>query len=142
MHPAVGSAGGIADFTGTTVFVPPAALFDYLSDVGNLPRYFSRMTSAQPGQGEEVRTTAKMPDGTEAQGHKATRGSASTRARSASHGGLRPQCVLRAPAGPAGRAGQRGGGAPAQHPVPEGDSQVQDGVSETLANIKKQAESS
>jgi len=43
-------------------------LFDYLSDVGNLPRYFSRMTSAQPGQGEEVRTTAKMPDGTEAQG--------------------------------------------------------------------------
>ncbi len=40
-------------------------LFDYLSTVSNLPRYFSRMTSVEPGDGEEVRTTARMPDGHE-----------------------------------------------------------------------------
>jgi uncharacterized membrane protein len=59
----------MGDFTGsTTVNVSPSKLFDYLSDVGNLPDYFARMTSAQPGDGEEVHTTARMPDGQEVQG--------------------------------------------------------------------------
>ena len=41
------------------------SVFDYLSDVSNLPRYFSRMTSAEPGEGEEVHTTAEVPSGGE-----------------------------------------------------------------------------
>jgi uncharacterized membrane protein len=36
------------------------AVFDYLSDVANLPRYFDRMTSAERGDGEEVRVTADI----------------------------------------------------------------------------------
>jgi len=59
----------MTDYSGTiTVSLAPAALFEYLSDVSNLPRYFARMTSAEKGEGEEVRTTARMPDGTEVQG--------------------------------------------------------------------------
>lgn len=59
----------MADFTeSTTIDMPAQALFDYLSEVGNLPKYFARMTSAEPGDGEEVHTTARMPDGTEVAG--------------------------------------------------------------------------
>ena len=59
----------MGDFTGSTsVSIPVDALFGLLSDVGNLPRYFARMTSAEPGDGEQVRTTATLPDGTEVQG--------------------------------------------------------------------------
>ncbi len=44
-------------------------LFDYLSDVANLPRYFPRMTSAEAVEGEEaVHVTAKTPDGHEVEG--------------------------------------------------------------------------
>lgn len=48
--------------------VPPGRVFDYLSDVSNLPKYFNRMTSAQPAQGEAVQTKAKLPDGSEVEG--------------------------------------------------------------------------
>ena len=41
----------------TTVEAEADALFDYLSDVGNLPRYFSRMTEAEPAGGEAVHVT-------------------------------------------------------------------------------------
>ena len=59
----------MGDFSGTTtVDAGSQALFDYLSDAGNLPQYFSRLTSAVPGEGEEIKTTAKMPDGPEVQG--------------------------------------------------------------------------
>jgi uncharacterized membrane protein len=59
----------MADFTGTTtVDASQKALFAFLSDVSNLPRYFARMTSATPGNGEEVHTTAQMPDGTTVEG--------------------------------------------------------------------------
>ena len=59
----------MADFRATTtVDAAEGALFDYLSQVQNLPHYFSRMTSATPGDGEEVHTTAQMPDGTEVEG--------------------------------------------------------------------------
>ncbi len=40
------------------------ALFDYLADVGNLPTYFSAMTSAEPAEGEAVKVTAVV-DGNE-----------------------------------------------------------------------------
>lgn len=59
----------MGDFTGsTTVDASSDALFDYLSDIGNLPDYFARMTSAEPGDGEEVKTTAQTPDGQEVAG--------------------------------------------------------------------------
>lgn len=59
----------MGNFTGnTTVTASAEAVFDFLADVSNMSSYFSRMTSARPGQGEEVHTTAKMPDGTEVEG--------------------------------------------------------------------------
>lgn len=44
----------------TTVNATPQALFDYLADVDNLPRYFERMVSASPGNGEEVKVAARL----------------------------------------------------------------------------------
>lgn len=59
----------MADFTGTTtVHAADDVLFGYLSDVQNLPKYFARMTSVQPGNGNEVYTTAALPDGSQVEG--------------------------------------------------------------------------
>jgi uncharacterized membrane protein len=59
----------MADYQASTQLSAPAQhAFDYLSDVNNLPAYFDRMTSARPGDGETVQTTAKIPDGTEVAG--------------------------------------------------------------------------
>ncbi len=41
----------------------PAAVFDYVSEVANLPRYFDSMTSAEATGPEEVHVTAEVPDG-------------------------------------------------------------------------------
>lgn len=130
----------MADFTGTTtVSVPTTPLFDYLSDVGNLPKYFSRMTSARPGQGEEVKTTAKMPDGTEVQGDAWFRvDQAAQRLEWGSEGPSEYSGSLDVrPSGEGSEVEVR------LHTtrVQPGDRQVQDGVEETLANIKQQAES-
>lgn len=46
-----------------SIAAPSSALFDYLSEVSNLPKYFTRMVTAEPGEGEAVRTSARMPDG-------------------------------------------------------------------------------
>lgn len=130
----------MADFTGTTaVSAPTTALFDYLSDVGNLPKYFSRMTSARPGDGEEVKTTATMPDGTEVQGdawfrvdRDAQRIEWGSEGPSEYSGSLDVQ-----PSGDGSEVEVR------LHTtrVEPGDREVQDGVDETLANIRVQAES-
>ncbi|WP_168582501.1 SRPBCC family protein [Gephyromycinifex aptenodytis] len=48
------------------VDVEPRRLFDYLSDVGNLPRYMPRLSHAEPaGDDGAVQVTAhpKLPDG-------------------------------------------------------------------------------
>lgn len=59
----------MADFTDSThLDVDAQTVFDYLSDVSNLPHYFARMIEATPGDGEEVHTKARMPDGQEVQG--------------------------------------------------------------------------
>jgi len=59
----------MGDFQATTkVDAAEGALFDYLSQVGNLPDYFSRMTSAKAGDGEEVHTAARLPDGQQVEG--------------------------------------------------------------------------
>ncbi len=52
----------------TTVNADAAALFAFLSDVRNLPRYVSRMTAARTGDGNEVLTESETPDGTRAEG--------------------------------------------------------------------------
>ena len=49
------------------VNAPAQALFDYLADVRNMPRYFSSMTSAEPAEGEAVQVTAVV-DGKEREG--------------------------------------------------------------------------
>lgn len=47
------------EYTSTrTVDADAERLFAFLSDVSNLPRYFSAMTEARPGDGESVITTA------------------------------------------------------------------------------------
>lgn len=51
-----------------SVDAPANALFSYLSDIGNLPKYFSRMTSAEPAGEEAVRTTATELDGRTVEG--------------------------------------------------------------------------
>jgi uncharacterized membrane protein len=130
----------MADFTGTTtVSVPPTALFDYLSDVSNLPKYFSRMTSARPGDGEEVKTTAKMPDGTEVQAD------AWFRVDQDAH---RLEWGSEGESEYSGYLDVRSSGDGSEVEVhlhttrvADGDSQTQDGVQETLGNIKQQAES-
>ena len=43
-----------------TVEAPAGALFEFLSDVGNLPRYSERMTAAEPAGGEAVRVRAEI----------------------------------------------------------------------------------
>ena len=43
-----------------TVEAPAGALFEFLADVGNLPRYFERMTAAEPAGGEAVRVRAEI----------------------------------------------------------------------------------
>lgn len=130
----------MGDFTGTTsVSIPIDALFGYLSDVSNLPRYFARMTSASPGEGEQVRTTARMPDGTEVHGDAWFR--VDPAARRIEWGSQ----------GPSEYAGDLqlipdGQGSEVEvhlHTtrVPDGDRGVSDGLRETLANIKAHAES-
>lgn len=129
----------MGDFTdSTTVDVPPQALFDYLSEVKNLPKYFARMTSARPGDGEEVHTTARMPDGTEVEGDAWFRVSdSSQRIEWGSEGASDYHGSLDVNA-----AGDGSEVVVHLHTtrVPDGDEQVMGGVRETLASIKEQAE--
>jgi hypothetical protein len=51
----VGDHSGSAD-----AGVPAGQLFDYLSEVSNLPRYFTAMTSAEPAGQDEVHVVADV----------------------------------------------------------------------------------
>lgn len=51
----------------TEVAAPAEQLFDYLSDVGNLPKYFTSMESATPAEGDAVHTVAAV-EGTRREG--------------------------------------------------------------------------
>jgi uncharacterized membrane protein len=46
-----------------TVDATPDRLFEFLSDVENLPKYFARLTEAHPATGDEVHVKAKVPAG-------------------------------------------------------------------------------
>lgn len=50
-----------------SVHAPAQELFDFLAEVRNLPRYFERMTSAEPADGDAVQVEAVVPGG----GHQA-----------------------------------------------------------------------
>lgn len=129
----------MGDFTGTTtVDVDTAKVFDYLSEISNLPKYFARMTSAQPGDGREVKTTAKMPDGQEVQGDAwFTVDDSAQRIEWGSEG----------PNDYHGYVDVRPAGSGSEVEVhihttrvPDGNSEIEDGVRETLAKIKQQVE--
>lgn len=130
----------MGDFEATTgVDAAEGALFDYLSDVGNLPRYFARMTSARPGDGEEVHTTAQLPDGRQVEGDAWFRADTGTRriewgseGPSDYHGSL----AVGAAAGGGAEVTVR------MHTtrVPDGDSEVQQGLEDTLSTIKRLVE--
>lgn len=49
----------------TTVRMPVDDLFEYLSQVENLPRYMSRMTSARPVTGDEIEVEARIDASTD-----------------------------------------------------------------------------
>lgn len=129
----------MGDFTGsTTVDVSASALFDYLSSVRNLPRYFTGMTSAEPGDGEEVHTTAKLPDGREVEGDAWFR---------VDDGAQRIEWGSEGPNDYHGYVDVTASGDGSQVEVhlhttrvDDGDADVERGIQETLANIKRQAE--
>ena len=130
----------MSDYSGTThVSLAPAALFDYLSDISNLPRYFARMTSAQKGDGDEVLTTAKMPDGTEVEGRAYFRVDTSAqRLEWGSEGPSEYSGSLDVAADGDGSTVSVTLNTSRTH---EGDPEVQQGIDETLASIRSQAES-
>lgn len=129
----------MAEHEGTeTVDAQPDALFDYLSDVSHLPAYFSRMTEASAGEGEEVHTAARMPNGEEVRGDAWFHVDDSARCiewgsegPNDYHGWLQ---VAEAP----------GGSAVEVHISTErvANGEVDRGIAETLANIKRIVEGS
>jgi hypothetical protein len=51
----------VGDYSGSAdVRVPAGQLFGYLSEVSNLPRYFTAMTSAEPAGQDEVHVVADV----------------------------------------------------------------------------------
>lgn len=129
----------MADFTESTkVDLPAPTLFEYLSDVANLPEYFSRLTSARPGDGEEVHTTARMPDGTEVAGDAWFRvDDSSQRIEWGSEGPNVYSGYLDVT--PAGEASEVEVHIHTSR-VQDQDQQILDGIRETLATIKQQVE--
>jgi uncharacterized membrane protein len=130
----------MADYSGTTdVSLAPAALFEYLSDVSNLPRYFARMTSAAKGDGDEVLTTARMPDGTEVEGKAWFRvDDAAQRLEWGSEGASEYSGSLEVRAAGDGSQVAVTLNTTRTH---EDDPEVQQGIEQTLASIRSQAES-
>jgi uncharacterized protein YndB with AHSA1/START domain len=54
-----------------TIDATPDELFDFLSQVENLPKYFARLTEAHPATGDEVRVKAQLPpEATEGEGEE------------------------------------------------------------------------
>ena len=122
----------------TTVDAGETALFDYLSDVRNLPDYFARMISAEQGNGEEVHTTATLPDGQQVAGDAWFRVDESAR---------RIDWGSEGPNGYHGTlhvadAGERAEVTVRLHTtrVDDGAREVQQGLDETMANIKRLVE--
>ena len=122
----------------TTVNAAEGALFDYLSQVGNLPQYFARMTSASTGDGEEVHTTAQMPDGQQEEGDAWFRvDEQAPRIEWGAEGANDYRGSLEVTA-----TGDTSEVQVRMHTsrVPDGNDEVQQGLEETLASIKRLVE--
>ena len=52
-----------------TIDADPDELFDYLSQIENLPKYFSRMTEAHSATGDQVHVTARVPEAAAGEGN-------------------------------------------------------------------------
>ena len=128
----------MADFRGTTTVQAPAQqVFDYLSDVGNLPEYMAMMTSARRGDGDAVHTTASLPDGSEVEGEAWFRTDADAR---------RVEWGAQGPHDYRGELEVTGDGGTSQVTMrlhttraEDDDEQVQGGIDETLADIARLA---
>lgn len=131
----------MADFhDSTTVAASAGDLFDFLAEVANLPRYFDRMTSAAPGEGEEVTTTASLPDGRSVEGTAWFR---------VDRPGQRIEWGSEGPSNYHGQLDVTPDGDGSQVSVQlhttrvdEGNEEVRAGLAQTLANIKAQIEGS
>lgn len=129
----------MGDFTGSiNVNQGADAVFDYLSDVGNLPQYFSRMTSAEPADGEAIETTAKLPDGREVNGEAWFK---------VDHDARRIEWGSEGPSDYSGYLDVSGSGDSARVEVhlhttrvEDGNAEVKDGIQATLNNIKSATE--
>lgn len=95
------------------------------------------MTSAHPGHGEDVETTAQLADGREVQGTAWFR---------ADPEAYRLEWGSEGPSGYGGRLEVSPSGEHSRVEVwlhttrPDGDEQVRDGIDETLANVKRLVE--
>lgn len=129
----------MGDFTGSvTVEASSEAVFRYLSNVDNLPRYFSRMTSAERGSGEEVKTTAALPDGRVVSGDAWFRVNEDAR---------RIEWGSEGPSNYAGHLDVTGSDTSVQVEVhlhttraDDDNAEVKNGITETLRNIKRVVE--
>ena len=111
-------------------------LFDYLSDVDNLPHYFARITAAEPTDDDAVHVTAKLPSGDVV---GARRGSRSITRTRRSRGGQRAPITITAISRSPGSATTRAVAVTVSTTRVEGD-RIQQGVQETVELIKKQVE--
>lgn len=119
----------------TTVSADADALFAYLSDVENLPRYFAATRSAEPAGGDAVHTEAEV-DGQRVEGEAWFRTEDGDRT------------ITRGSEGPHDYRGElavSGDGATSQVTVrlhtEHGDADtIERGLAETLATIKKNVE--
>lgn len=122
-----------------TVNAAQGALFDYLSEVGNLPDYFARMTSAKAGGGQEVHTTAQMLDGQQVEGNawfrvdtQAHRIEWGSEGPNDYHGSLEVSATDNNTSEVAARLHTTR--------VPDGNEEVQQGLDDTLATITRLVE--
>ena len=122
----------------TTVDTDENALFDYLSQVSNLPRYFTRMTSARRGDGEEVHVTADLGPIAQVEGNAWFRVDDDAQDHRVGVGGPErlPGSLQVSAAGPGAEVHAR------LHStrVGDGDTEVQQGLDDTLATVKRLVE--
>jgi ribosome-associated toxin RatA of RatAB toxin-antitoxin module len=122
-----------------TIEASPDDLFDFLSQVENLPKYFARLTEAHSATGDEVHVTAKLPaEATEGDGEQTVESDA-TFSIDADHRSLswgtenehhyRGELQV--------TPDQKGASVTVTLHTEHDSAQINDGIDETLRNIKE-----